>query len=60
MIQIRKSLEFPIVALPSVGHVPVAGEEDDPAARVFYVAVTRATQRLVMGVGGNGILGGRL
>lgn len=39
-----KGLEFPVVALPGVGHMP--------AARVFYVAATRATQRLLLGVSG--------
>lgn len=47
-----KGLEFPVVALPGVGHMPAAGEEEKEAARVFYVAATRATQRLVMGVSG--------
>ncbi len=47
-----KGLEFPIVALPGVGHMPAPGEDEKEAARVFYVAATRATQRLVMGVGG--------
>ena len=37
--------------------MPAAGEDEKEAARVFYVAATRATQRLVMGVGGNGGLG---
>ena len=43
-----------MVALPGVGHMPAAGEDEKEAARVFYVAATRATQRLVMGVGGDG------
>ena len=46
-----KGLAFPVVALPGVGHVPAAGEEEAEAARVFDVAAARATQRLVMGVG---------
>ena len=53
-------LAFPVVALPGVGHMPAVGEDEKEAARVFYVAATRATQRLVMGVGGIGILGTRL
>lgn len=32
--------------------MPAKGEDEQEAARVFYVAVTRATQRLVIGVGG--------
>ncbi len=55
-----KGLEFPVVALPGVGHMPAAGEDEADAARVFYVAATRATQRLVIGVGGDGGFGKRL
>jgi superfamily I DNA/RNA helicase len=40
-----KGLEFPVVALPGVGHMPAKGEDEQEAARVFYVA---ATQRLVI------------
>lgn len=59
-MKVSKDLEFPVVALPGVGHMPAAGEDEKEAARVFYVAATRATQRLVMGVGGNGGFGRRL
>ena len=58
-MKVSKGLEFPVVALPGVGHMPAPGE-DEQAARVFYVAATRATQRLVIGVGGNGGFGKRL
>ena len=51
-MKVSKGLEFPVVALPGVGHMPGPGEEEKEAARVFYVAATRAMQRLVMGVGG--------
>jgi hypothetical protein len=54
-MKVSKGLEFPVVALPGVGHMPAAGEDEKEAARVFYVAATRATQRLVVGVGGDGI-----
>jgi ATP-dependent exoDNAse (exonuclease V) beta subunit len=37
----------------------VTGAEKE-AARVFYVAATRARQRLVMGVGGDGRFAKRL
>jgi superfamily I DNA/RNA helicase len=56
-MKVSKGLEFPVVALPGVGHMPAAGEDEKEAARVFYVAATRATQRLVMGVGGDGVFG---
>jgi superfamily I DNA/RNA helicase len=52
-MKVSKGLEFPVVALP-VGHMPAKGEDEQEAARVFYVAATRATQRLVIGVGGDG------
>jgi superfamily I DNA/RNA helicase len=51
-MKVSKGLEFPLVALPGVGHMPAAGENEKEAARVFYVAATRATQMLVMGLGG--------
>ena len=59
-MKVSKGLEFPVVALPGVGHMPAAGEDETEAARVFYVAATRATQRLVIGVGGDCAFGKRL
>jgi hypothetical protein len=59
-MKVSKGLEFPVVALPGVGHMPAAGQDEKEAARVFYVAATRATQRLVMGLGGDGKFGVRL
>jgi hypothetical protein len=59
-MKVSKGLEFPVVALPGVGHMPAAGEDEKEAARVFYVAATRATQRLVMGVGGGSGFADRL
>jgi Nuclease-related domain/UvrD-like helicase C-terminal domain/AAA domain len=59
-MKVSKGLEFPIVALPGLGHMPSAGEDEKEAARVFYVAATRATRRLVMGVGGDHGFGKRL
>ena len=59
-MKVSKGLEFPVVALPGVGHMPAAGEDEKEAARVFYVAATRATHRLVIGVGGGSALGQRL
>ncbi len=56
-MKVSKGLEFPVVALPGVGHMPAKGEDEQEAARVFYVAATRATQRLVMGVSGDGAFG---
>jgi superfamily I DNA/RNA helicase len=59
-MKVSKGLEFPVVALPGVGHMPAPGEDEQEAARVFYVAATRATQKLVMGVGGDGRFSNRL
>jgi superfamily I DNA/RNA helicase len=47
-MKVSKGLEFPVVALPGVGHMPAPGEDEKDAARVFYVAATRATQKLVI------------
>ena len=59
-MKVSKGLEFPVVALPGVGHMPAKGEDEQEAARVFYVAATRATHRLVIGVGGGSVFGQRL
>ncbi len=40
--------------------MPAKGEDGQEASRVFYVAATRATQRLGIGVGGDGGVGMRL
>ena len=59
-MKVSKGLEFPVVALPGVGHMPAPGEDEKEAARVFYVAATRATHKLLIGVGGDGGFGVRL
>ena len=57
----RKGLQGP--GVPGGGparrgaQAPAPREDEKAAARVFYVAATRATQRLVLGVGGNGSFG---
>lgn len=53
-LPVENRLAFPVVALPGVGHMPVAREDEKEAARVFYLAATRATQRLMIGVMGEG------
>lgn len=45
-MKVSKGLEFPLVALPGVGHMPAAGEYEPGPARVFYMAATRAAQTL--------------
>ncbi len=59
-MKVSKGLEFPVVALPGVGHMPAPGEDEKEAARVFYVAATRATCKLLIGVGGPSAFGSRL
>ena len=56
-MKVGKGLGFPLVALAGVGYVPSKGEDEQEAARVLYVAATRAAQRLVIGVGGDGGFG---
>ncbi len=56
-MKVSKGLEFPVVALPGVGHMPAQGEDEQEAARVFYVAATRATQTLLIGASGGGEFG---
>lgn len=52
-----KGLEFPVVALPGAGLMPEDGEDPREEAKVFYVAATRATQRLIVTVSGDGVFG---
>lgn len=59
-MKVSKGLEFPVVALPGVGHMPAKGEDEQEAARVFYVAATRATQKLVITVSGSSSFGSLL
>jgi superfamily I DNA/RNA helicase len=49
-----KGLEFPVVALVGAGHMPAPGEDKREEAKLFYVGATRATQRLIIGMGGDG------
>jgi predicted nuclease of restriction endonuclease-like (RecB) superfamily len=51
-VKVSKGLVFPVVALPGVGDMAAKGEDEQETARVFYVAATRAMQRLVIGVTG--------
>ena len=44
-MKVSKGLEFPVVALPGVGRMPAAGEDEQEAARVFYVASFQANAR---------------
>ncbi|WP_300651087.1 3'-5' exonuclease [Hydrogenophaga sp.] len=55
-----KGLEFPVVALVGAGHMPAKGEDEREEAKLFYVGATRATHRLIIGMGGEGRFGQRL
>ncbi len=55
-----KGLEFPVVALVGAGHMPSDGEDEREEARLFYVAATRATHRLVITASGEGAFAQRL
>ena len=59
-MHVSKGLEFPVVALAGVGQMPGEGEDEREEARLFYVGATRATHRLMIGVGGQGGFGGKL
>jgi hypothetical protein len=47
-----KGLEFPVVALPGIGEMPEENEAPAEEARIFYVAATRATHRLIVTASG--------
>ena len=43
-----KGLEFPLVIIPGLGQMPNAAEYEVAEARLLYVAMTRATERLLL------------
>ncbi len=43
-----KGLEFPVVAIPGVGYIPDKNCAIEDEVRLLYVAMTRATSRLLM------------
>lgn len=43
-----KGLEFGFVIIPCLGEMPVSGEDQQSEARLLYVAMTRAMDKLVM------------
>ena len=55
-----KGLEFPVVAVSGAGHMPEDGHDETEEARLFYVAATRATQRLIIPLSGSGKFAARL
>ncbi len=57
-MRVSKVLGFPVTALPGVGYMPAKGEDEQEAARVFYVAATRTTQKLMIAASGDGKFAG--
>jgi hypothetical protein len=43
-----KGLEFPLVIIPGLGALPKPGKDEADEARLLYVAMTRATERLLL------------
>ena len=59
-MHVSKGLEFPVVAVSGVGQMPEEGLDEAEEARLFYVAATRATQRLIIPLSGAGKFADRL
>jgi superfamily I DNA/RNA helicase len=59
-MHVSKGLEFPIVAVSGAGQMPEEGQDESEEARLFYVAATRATQRLIIPLSGAGEFATRL
>ena len=59
-MQACKGLEFAVVALPGVGHMPGPDENEEEEMRLFYAAATRATEQLLITVSRTGAFGRRL
>ncbi|KZC43554.1 DNA helicase II [Rhodanobacter sp. FW510-R12] len=43
-----KGLEFPLVIIPGIGGLPKEGQGENDEARLLYVAMTRATEHLLL------------
>lgn len=59
-MHVSKGLEFPVVAVSGAGHMPEEGHDEAEEARLFYVAATRATQRLIIPLSGSGKFAAKL
>jgi superfamily I DNA/RNA helicase len=55
-----KGLEFPVVAIAGLGFMPFKQEEAADDARLLYVAMTRATEHLLMTASRNSVFVQRL
>ena len=59
-MHVSKGLEFPVVAISGAGQMPEEAQDEVEEARLFYVAATRATQRLLIPLSGTGKFATRL
>ncbi|HRI93673.1 MAG TPA: 3'-5' exonuclease [Accumulibacter sp.] len=59
-MHVSKGLEFPVVAVSGAGHMPEEGHDEAEEARLFYVAATRATHRLIIPLSGTSKFATRL
>jgi Nuclease-related domain/UvrD-like helicase C-terminal domain/AAA domain len=59
-MHVSKGLEFPVVAVSGAGQMPEEGHDEADEARLFYVAATRATHRLIIPMSGSGKFAARL
>ena len=59
-MHVSKGLEFPVVAISGMGQMPADGVDEADEARLFYVAATRATQRLFIPLSGESKFATRL
>jgi hypothetical protein len=59
-MHVSKGLEFPVVAISGAGQMPEEAQDEVEEARLFYVAATRATQRLLIPLSGKGKFATRL
>lgn len=55
-----KGLEFPHVFIAGLQAMPMPGESEEDAVRLLYVAMTRATHRLVLGCHGDSAIVARI
>lgn len=58
-MRVSKGLEFPVVAIPGIGQMPTPGEDEKEEARLFYVAATRATHKLILSMSGESAFAGK-
>lgn len=55
-----KGLEFPLVLIPGLGQLPAKDEDEASSARLLYVAMTRATERLLLIHHGDSVFSARI